>query len=170
MDNLDVLQARDFKKDDVDKFEKYQAEALVYRHMPLDAFGAILCYNDAARGRVQAMADGRGVEVKISADAKVVSVMLRYVQGNLLESDAEALVNTVNTVGVMGKGVALMFMEAFPANFKAYEKACKANEVNVGKMFVTRTDRFVGPKWIINFPRQNSIGGIHLGYSGLMLA
>jgi O-acetyl-ADP-ribose deacetylase (regulator of RNase III) len=80
--------------------------------------------------------------------------MIKFTQGNLLEADAEALVNTVNTVGVMGKGVALMFKEAFPKNFKAYEAACKARELHVGSMFVTETDDFLGPKWIINFPTK----------------
>jgi len=80
--------------------------------------------------------------------------MLRFTQGNLLDADAEALVNTVNTVGVMGKGVALMFKEAFPENFKAYEEACKSKEVHVGKMFVTEREEMFGPKWIINFPTK----------------
>lgn len=80
--------------------------------------------------------------------------MIKFTQGNLLEADAEALVNTVNTVGVMGKGVALMFKEAFPENFKAYEAACKAGELKLGKMFVTERDDLLGPKWIINFPTK----------------
>lgn len=80
--------------------------------------------------------------------------MIRYTQGNLLEADAEALVNTVNTVGVMGKGIALMFKEAFPENFKEYEKACKAKEVKVGHIFATRSNDLYGPKWIINFPTK----------------
>lgn len=81
-------------------------------------------------------------------------MMIEFTQGNLLESDAEALVNTVNTVGVMGKGVALMFKEAFPENFKEYEAACRAKELQVGKMFVTRRESLLGPKWIINFPTK----------------
>jgi len=80
--------------------------------------------------------------------------MITFTRGNLLESDAEALVNTVNTVGVMGKGVALMFKEAYPENFKRYEAACRAKEVRVGKMFVTHRDAFLGPKWIVNFPTK----------------
>jgi O-acetyl-ADP-ribose deacetylase (regulator of RNase III) len=63
--------------------------------------------------------------------------MITYTQGNLLDAPAEALVNTVNTVGVMGRGVALMFKEAFPENFRAYEAACKRNEVKIGHVFVT---------------------------------
>jgi O-acetyl-ADP-ribose deacetylase (regulator of RNase III) len=81
-------------------------------------------------------------------------MMIEFTQGNLLESRAEALVNTVNTVGVMGKGVALMFKEAFPENFKKYEVACRAEELRVGKMFVTRRDALLGPKWVINFPTK----------------
>ena len=80
--------------------------------------------------------------------------MMRFTQGNLLDAPAEALVNTVNTVGVMGKGIALMFKEAFPANFRAYENACERKEVRVGKMFVTENPAFTGPRWIINFPTK----------------
>ncbi|WP_375049762.1 macro domain-containing protein [Bradyrhizobium sp. 8-10B] len=80
--------------------------------------------------------------------------MIRFTQGNLLDSDAQALVNTVNTVGVMGKGVALMFKEAFPENFTAYEAACRSDGVQIGKMFVTERREMFGPKWIINFPTK----------------
>lgn len=80
--------------------------------------------------------------------------MIRFTQGNLLESEAEALVNTVNTVGVMGKGVALMFKEAYPENFKAYADACRLEQVQLGKMFVTEHQQMFGPRWIINFPTK----------------
>jgi O-acetyl-ADP-ribose deacetylase (regulator of RNase III) len=80
--------------------------------------------------------------------------MIKFARGNLLESDAEALVNTVNTVGVMGKGVALMFKERFPENFKAYERACKSKQVRLGEMFPTERKDLLGPKWIINFPTK----------------
>lgn len=80
--------------------------------------------------------------------------MIRYTKGNLLDADVEALVNTVNTVGVMGKGIALMFKEAFPENFREYAAACKRNEVQVGRMFVTERPGLTGPRWIINFPTK----------------
>jgi len=80
--------------------------------------------------------------------------MLRFATGNLLDSDTEALVNTVNTVGVMGKGIALMFKEAFQENYRRYESACRRDEVAVGRMFVTEHDDLLGPKWIINFPTK----------------
>ena len=80
--------------------------------------------------------------------------MIDYTQGNLLEDHAEALVNTVNEVGVMGKGVALMFREAFPMNTRAYEEACKIGKVQVGKMLVTRERDLTGERWIINFPTK----------------
>ncbi|MBF8221459.1 type II toxin-antitoxin system antitoxin DNA ADP-ribosyl glycohydrolase DarG [Halomonas sp. 328] len=80
--------------------------------------------------------------------------MIEYTRGNLLEADVEALVNTVNTVGVMGKGIALMFKEAFPENFAAYEAACKGQQVVTGRMFVTERDVLLGPRWIINFPTK----------------
>ncbi|GGB52255.1 hypothetical protein GCM10011502_26780 [Oceanisphaera marina] len=80
--------------------------------------------------------------------------MITYTQGNLLDADVDALVNTVNTVGVMGKGIALMFKERFPANMAAYASACKAKEVQTGKMFVTNTGELMGPRWIVNFPTK----------------
>lgn len=80
--------------------------------------------------------------------------MITYVQGNLLESGAEVLVNTVNTVGVMGKGIALMFKERFAENYRLYVAACKAGEVQTGKMFVTPAQELDGPRWIINFPTK----------------
>jgi O-acetyl-ADP-ribose deacetylase (regulator of RNase III) len=80
--------------------------------------------------------------------------MMHFVKGNLLEAQVEAMVNTVNTVGVMGKGIALMFKEAFPANFRAYEDACKRKQVKIGQMFVTETSALHGPRWIINFPTK----------------
>ena len=80
--------------------------------------------------------------------------MITFMEGNLLTANAQALVNTVNTVGVMGKGIALMFKEAFPENFKAYEAACRRGEVRVGRMFVTERQDMYGPKWIVNFPTK----------------
>lgn len=82
--------------------------------------------------------------------------MIRFTQGNLLEAPVEAVVNTVNTVGVMGKGIALMFKERFPENTKAYETACKAGNVRVGSMFVTPGVELDGPRWIINFPTKEN--------------
>ena len=80
--------------------------------------------------------------------------MVTFNRGNLLEAPVEALVNTVNTVGVMGKGIALMFKEAFPENFRAYEDACKRADIRIGHMFVTESSRLEGPRWIINFPSK----------------
>jgi O-acetyl-ADP-ribose deacetylase (regulator of RNase III) len=73
---------------------------------------------------------------------------------NLLAADVDALVNTVNTVGVMGKGIALQFKNAFPANFKAYERACKDGRVRLGEMFVFDAGQLMKPRWIINFPTK----------------
>ncbi len=81
--------------------------------------------------------------------------MINYVTGNILDSEAQAIVNTVNTVGVMGKGIALQFKKAYPNNYKAYSLACKNNEVVVGKMFVTIDSNISsGEKLIINFPTK----------------
>jgi len=80
--------------------------------------------------------------------------MLEEAHGNLLAADAEALVNTVNTVGVMGKGIALQFKRAFPENFRAYVRACKRHEVELGRMFVHPTGAISNPKYVINFPTK----------------
>ena len=81
--------------------------------------------------------------------------MIRFTTGNLLDSRTDAVVNTVNTVGIMGKGIALMFKEAFPANFREYEAACKRGDVRTGSMFVTERPSMMGPpRWIINFPTK----------------
>jgi O-acetyl-ADP-ribose deacetylase (regulator of RNase III) len=84
----------------------------------------------------------------------MVFSMIEFTQGNLLEARVEALVNTVNTVGVMGKGIALMFKERFAENFCHYAAACKAKKVRTGKMFVTEIDELDGPRWIVNFPTK----------------
>lgn len=83
--------------------------------------------------------------------------MIKYVTGDILESSAQALINTVNTVGVMGKGIALQFKKAYPNNFKAYTEACKKGEIKIGKLFVTRDENLnSGEKIIINFPTKTS--------------
>ena len=80
--------------------------------------------------------------------------MVELAKGNILEASAEALVNTVNCVGVMGKGIALQFKQAFPANYKSYERACKADKVQPGRVFVFATELMGNPKYIFNFPTK----------------
>lgn len=80
--------------------------------------------------------------------------MIEFRQGDILQADAEALVNTVNCVGIMGRGVALQFKNAYPLNFKAYEAACQLGEVQPGRMFVFETGQLTNPKYIINFPTK----------------
>ena len=80
--------------------------------------------------------------------------MVKFVTGNLLDANVDALVNTVNTKGVMGKGVALQFRRAFPVNYSAYRAACEAGEVRLGRMFVVETGRLEHPRLIINFPTK----------------
>ena len=80
--------------------------------------------------------------------------MIQFTTGDILRADAEALVNTVNCVGIMGRGIALQFRNAFPANFKAYEAACARREVQPGRMFVFETHKLDNPKFIINFPTK----------------
>ena len=81
--------------------------------------------------------------------------MIKYITGNILESNAEALINTVNIVGVMGKGIALQFKKAYHNNYKAYVEACKRNEIEIGSLFVVKDSNLnSGEKYIINFPTK----------------
>ena len=80
--------------------------------------------------------------------------MIKYKTGDILAEDAEALVNTVNCVGVMGRGIALQFKRAFPENFKAYAARCKRGEMQPGQVFVFETGQLTHPYYIINFPTK----------------
>ena len=82
--------------------------------------------------------------------------MIHYITGNLLESDAEALVNTVNTFGVMGKGIALQFKNTFPNNYKKYSEACKNKELEIGQLLITEENILSGKKIVINFPTKTN--------------
>jgi O-acetyl-ADP-ribose deacetylase (regulator of RNase III) len=100
--------------------------------------------------------------------------MIELTRGNLIEADAEALVNTVNCVGYMGKGIALQFKQAFPDNFAAYGEACRAREIVPGRMFVYHMRGVVNPRYIINFPTKrdwrgkSKIGDIASGLEALV--
>ncbi len=79
---------------------------------------------------------------------------MKFIKGNLLDAKTEAIVNTVNTVGIMGKGIALQFKETFPKNLKIYLNACKNKELFPGKLLVVKEDTLEGEKLIINFPTK----------------
>lgn len=81
--------------------------------------------------------------------------MIEEGHGNLLTSDVEALVNTVNTVGVMGKGIALQFKRAFPANFRAYRTACSRGEIRLGQVWLFDTGVLGSRRYILNFPTKD---------------
>ena len=81
--------------------------------------------------------------------------MIRYTTGNIMDSSAEALVNTVNTVGVMGKGIALQFKQAFPHNFNVYKQACVNGQLTTGKILAVKdSELLMGERLIINFPTK----------------
>ena len=80
--------------------------------------------------------------------------MIEFRSGDILKDESEALVNTVNCVGIMGRGIALQFKDAFPDNFKFYAAACKRSEVQPGRMLVFDTGRLSPPRYIINFPTK----------------
>ncbi len=100
--------------------------------------------------------------------------MIRYVSGDILKADTEALVNTVNCVGVMGRGIAFQFKNAFPDNFEAYKVACERGEVLPGHVFVHETGSLIPPRYIINFPTKrhwrgkSRIEDIQTGLSALV--
>ncbi len=100
--------------------------------------------------------------------------MIEITTGDILAADAEALVNTVNCVGIMGRGIALQFRKAFPDNFKSYEKACERKELQPGRMFVFRTGQLTNPHYIINFPTKrhwkgkSQLADIELGLTALV--
>lgn len=80
--------------------------------------------------------------------------MIEPANGDILKADAEALVNTVNCVGFMGRGIAAQFKRAYPKNFKVYEAACKRDEVQPGRMLIVETGQLTNPRWIVNFPTK----------------
>lgn len=80
--------------------------------------------------------------------------MIEIGTGNILEADVEALVNTVNCVGIMGRGIALQFKEAFPSNFASYKSACESGDVKPGKMYIFDLHQSSNPRYIINFPTK----------------
>lgn len=80
--------------------------------------------------------------------------MLQFIKGDILKADVEALVNTVNCVGTMGRGIALQFRKAFPENFKVYKSACDKKELHPGTMFVYDLNHLQNPRYIINFPTK----------------
>lgn len=80
--------------------------------------------------------------------------MIIYKTGNILTEDVEAIVNTVNCVGIMGRGIALQFKNVYPENFTAYAKACKQDLVHPGRMFIFETGELTNPKYVINFPTK----------------
>ncbi|WP_224825407.1 macro domain-containing protein [Cognatishimia sp. MH4019] len=80
--------------------------------------------------------------------------MIRYTTGDVLRADVDAIVNTVNCVGVMGRGIALQFKKAFPSNYEEYRTACEKGEVVPGQMFITERKALTGPRLIVNFPTK----------------
>jgi O-acetyl-ADP-ribose deacetylase (regulator of RNase III) len=93
-------------------------------------------------------------------DPQLTHVRMDFTQGNILQTDTEAIVNTVNCVGFMGRGLAAQFKRAYPANFEAYAAACARGEVVPGKMFVFTTGQLTNPRFIVNFPTKRHWRGV----------
>lgn len=81
--------------------------------------------------------------------------MIKFKTGNIVKDESDAIVNTVNCVGVMGKGLALQFKKAYPDNFTQYKSACNKGGVHLGKMFITQHLDLINTQWVINFPTKN---------------
>jgi len=101
--------------------------------------------------------------------------MIEYKKGNIFAEDIEVLVNPVNCVGVMGRGLALQFKNRFPKNFKDYVVACKKGEVLPGCLFIFAVGKAANPHFIINFPtkrhwsQESKIEDIELGLKKLAI-
>ena len=97
---------------------------------------------------------------------------IEYTTGDLLAADVDALVNPVNCVGAMGKGLALQFKRAYPGNYDAYVAACRRGDVRPGRMFTYETGK-EGPRLIVNFATKrhwkdsSRIEDIEAGLRGL---
>ena len=97
--------------------------------------------------------------------------MISFVKGDILRAEVEALVNTVNCVGFMGRGIAAQFRRAFPENFKKYKAACDAKEMQPGKVFIVAIAGLTNPRYIVNFPtKRHWRGKSRLGDIGAGLA
>ncbi|MFI1176791.1 macro domain-containing protein [Streptomyces melanogenes] len=82
------------------------------------------------------------------------SIRVIACSGDILQADVSALVNPVNVVGVMGKGLALQFKKAYPAMFAAYKQACQSGDLAVGRMHVWDAGAAAQPRYVINFPTK----------------
>ena len=135
-----------------------QAEFLVHEYLPLAAIREIGVISQQAQNSVRAALRGTGWTPDFDTVGLVLlkggDMAVKIASGDLLEQRVDAIVNTVNTVGVMGKGIALQFKRKWPANLKAYEAACNRGQVVPGKMFVFDNGGLVEPKFIINFPTK----------------
>jgi len=80
--------------------------------------------------------------------------MIKIVRGNIIDADVQALVNTVNTVGIMGRGIALQFKRAFPDNYEAYRKVCEKKQLETGMVYTYEREQLYNPRYIINFPTK----------------
>lgn len=150
-----AIQSNDWRDPDVK--EGKQAEFLVERFFPLSLVRRVGVLSMGVRHQVQSAlatsAHRPRVDV-LPAWYYEEASMIHFLQGDILRANAQALVNTVNCVGFMGRGIALQFRRAFPDNFKVYERACKHGEVEPGRMLIHATGQLTGAKYIVNFPTK----------------
>lgn len=148
----EVILAPDWSHDYTVREHK-QAEFLVGKaDIPFEHVFRIICYNEKAHQKLIDM--GVKCAIQVSKKRILLTAMIVHTTGDLFASGADALVNTVNLVGVMGKGIALQFKERFRHNFEEYSKACRAGTIEIGKSLVVR-EYWQGKEiLIINFPTK----------------
>lgn len=142
-----------------DQKDSKQAEFLIEKEYPFELVKRIGVYSTKIEKQVRVILQKSPftplVETKKrNGTIEGAATVIEYKSGDILKEDAEALVNTVNCVGAMGRGIALQFKKAFPDNFRAYSRACGREEVRPGRMFVFETNGLTPPKYIINFPTK----------------
>lgn len=168
--------------DDLDRQRRRMAEVLVHQSCPTSLLHGCAVRTVEWERPVAEILSAHGIShlylgqahLVLRLRATEVTSVIEVGTGNLLTADVAALVNTVNTVGVMGKGIALQFKRAFPANYAAYRAACERGDVRLGKMFVFDTDRLGSPRYVINFPTKehwrsrSTLADIHTGLADLV--
>ena len=159
--DFELLQQRIWRNtpDDPYRQGRRAAECLVLGEVPLDLISVVIARTEGSLEYAGSLLSGVGgmrqyTSYRTSTTTDRGHLVILQAEGDLLAADVEALVNTVNCVGVMGKGIALQFKRRYPDMFEQYERECKLGHVQIGHMLVVPTGRLDGPQYVINFPTK----------------